>query len=287
MIAQAGGRNPGRFDNLAMRVFISYTNEDRDKVQSYLDSFVRNGIDFWLDREQICFGENIVMKIEQGLRDCDCAVLFISADYLAKPWTQAEQRAFTHRMIQEGNVRLIVVSLDGSSMPPLLAPLLWSGGDSEELSGFLRGAHGGVVRRDPLNNSGGSAVVDDFVSTLSDQILLSFSRAFLEAFDKGAFTRSRWLDYRIRKAVAVVEFILPLPDFAVYQLRASMVSLGYLQRHSESLWAQLAKQGLGVFTSAYEIHHAETLGKIQAQINEIRELLDSMILETKVTPQCS
>ena len=102
------------------RVFISYAKKDYiagdgsvipgNPVDSILSRFQREGIDYWLDREQLSGGDTYAARIARNIKACDY-FLFLSTEAAnASPWTLREISA----AIQFGK-RIIPVRLDHSA----------------------------------------------------------------------------------------------------------------------------------------------------------------------------
>ncbi len=82
------------------RVFISYAKKDYiagdgsvipgNPVDSILSRFQREGIDYWLDREQLSGGDTYAARIARNIKACDY-FLFLSTEAAnASPWTLRE-----------------------------------------------------------------------------------------------------------------------------------------------------------------------------------------------------
>jgi TIR domain len=72
------------------KVFLSYRSVDRDHVRKVAEELRAAGIDAWWDQWEILPGDNFVVKINQGLEECDCGVVFLSNESLAGAWQQEE-----------------------------------------------------------------------------------------------------------------------------------------------------------------------------------------------------
>ena len=82
------------------KVFISYAKRDYMKadghvipgnpVDKILNAFREEGIDYWLDREQLSGGDTYAARITRNIKDCD-VFLFLSTEAAnASPWTLRE-----------------------------------------------------------------------------------------------------------------------------------------------------------------------------------------------------
>lgn len=72
-------------------VFISHASEDKESVARPLAAALEElGVSVWLDEIQLKIGDSLRRKIDQGIRSSRFAAVIISADFLAKGWTQYE-----------------------------------------------------------------------------------------------------------------------------------------------------------------------------------------------------
>lgn len=101
------------------QVFISYAKKDYiasdgsaipgNFVNQVIDAFNREGITYWLDREQLAGGETYAERIARNIKECD-VFLFLSTEAAnASEWTRRE----ISTAVTEGK-RIIPVRLDDS-----------------------------------------------------------------------------------------------------------------------------------------------------------------------------
>src|SRR5579862_8382344 len=72
------------------KVFLSYRSIDRERVRTVAEALLAKGIDAWWDAWEISPGDNFVAKINEGLEQCECGVVFLSSDALTGAWQQDE-----------------------------------------------------------------------------------------------------------------------------------------------------------------------------------------------------
>lgn len=110
-------------------VFLSHSSADKDIVLNVLSALRKARISYWIDHEQIKFGDGIVGKIEEGLRKSKYVVVCLSRQLAASGWCRAEYSPILYREFS-GNTsrRVIPLSLDGSrdsdAIPLLLSDKL-------------------------------------------------------------------------------------------------------------------------------------------------------------------
>jgi hypothetical protein len=98
--------------------FLSYASDDEERVLVVNKALEGLGLHVWRDKEQIPLGDSFIEKIEAGLSQSGCVVLFVSQKALGSKWVQREWNiALTL------NMRIIPVRLDDSELPLMLRPL--------------------------------------------------------------------------------------------------------------------------------------------------------------------
>lgn len=101
------------------QVFISYAKKDYvaldgsalpgNPVDPILDAFQREGITYWIDREQLAGGDTYAERISRNIKACDVFLFLSTAAANASPWTLRE----ISTAIQFGK-QIIPVRLDDS-----------------------------------------------------------------------------------------------------------------------------------------------------------------------------
>jgi len=110
-------------------VFLSHSSRDKETVRKVVQEFKRQSITYWIDEEQITFGDAIVSKIEDGLKKSRYVVVCLSEDVVQSGWCRAEYGPILYREFSgDTSRRVIPLSLDGSqwdaSIPLLLSDRL-------------------------------------------------------------------------------------------------------------------------------------------------------------------
>lgn len=130
-------------------VFISYASADLPLVTAMEGRLLDAGISYWVDHDQITFGDPIVHKIEQGLENSRLVLVCISSHLKASGWCRAEYGPILHREFSGDTTRRVIpVLLDGSdastSVPLLLSDKMRADFRDEQSFGrlleFIKGA---------------------------------------------------------------------------------------------------------------------------------------------------
>lgn len=97
-------------------VFLSHSSADKETVLKVIDAFKKANISYWVDHEQILFGDRIVDKIEEGLQKSKFVVVCLSEKLVKSGWCRAEYGAILYREFSgDTSRRVIPLSLDGSN----------------------------------------------------------------------------------------------------------------------------------------------------------------------------
>ncbi len=93
-------------------VFLSHASADEAEYVGPLSvSLTERKVTFWRDSE-IGWGDSVVSGINKGLRQTRYAVLCLSANYLLRPWPEAEMDAVLGRQNRDGRKRVLPLILN-------------------------------------------------------------------------------------------------------------------------------------------------------------------------------
>src|SRR5215467_2337073 len=99
-------------------VFLSYSRDDEGRVLVVEQALQGQGLRVWRDTHEIPAGESFIKKIEFGLSQSLCVVLFNSQKALGSTWVQREWNVALTL-----NMRIIPVRMDDSELPVMLRPV--------------------------------------------------------------------------------------------------------------------------------------------------------------------
>jgi len=103
-----------------MKVFLSHSTKDKEFVLKLAAELKRADFEPWLCEEDIEKNENFVSKIEEGLKQCDIALVVWSPDSASSAWTKQEWTSVLARQVAEQRIRLGVILLRDFDRPELL-----------------------------------------------------------------------------------------------------------------------------------------------------------------------
>ena len=80
--------------DLQQDFFISHASEDKEQyIEPLARELSRRRLTYWLDTIEMSWGDLLALKINEGLAGSKHIVLCLSANFLDRPWPQAEMNA--------------------------------------------------------------------------------------------------------------------------------------------------------------------------------------------------
>jgi len=114
--SKTGATTSGKFKYNA---FIGHASEDKPVIERIIQDFKRAGVTYWVDHEQIDFGDRITEKIEEGLRESKYVLVCLSANLGCSNWVRAEYGSILHKELgrssQGSGKKVIPLKIDDSS----------------------------------------------------------------------------------------------------------------------------------------------------------------------------
>jgi hypothetical protein len=97
-------------------VFISHSSQDKEVIEKIVSELNSNGISYWVDHEQILFGDSITNKIEDGLKNSKYILVALSNNLGKSNWCRAEYGPILNREYSgKSSNRVIPLKLDNCS----------------------------------------------------------------------------------------------------------------------------------------------------------------------------
>ncbi|MBI3536714.1 MAG: toll/interleukin-1 receptor domain-containing protein [Chloroflexi bacterium] len=105
---------------MAYKVFISSLSEDKDLANDLARRLKQAGAVVFLAEASIRAGENIAIKINEGLRESDEVIVLFSASSIDSPWVLSEMGAAfgLHKKVTP-----VIVGINENELPPLVKKL--------------------------------------------------------------------------------------------------------------------------------------------------------------------
>jgi hypothetical protein len=133
-------------------VFISHSSDDSAAAVAIAKALRQQGVDSWIDHEQIRPGDSILSRIEEGIAGCDVILVLISESFVRSRWCRAEYEPLLSKEIESGQTIVIPVRLDDAKVPLLLSAKKYAdlrrgvdGGALEELAEAILGERSAAV----------------------------------------------------------------------------------------------------------------------------------------------
>lgn len=92
-------------------VFISYTWKNSDIVDNFSDNLQEHGVNIFIDKKSIDFGDHILESILAGLKECSLALFFISEDFKESIMAKNELKSIWNEVLN-GKKEWILIKLD-------------------------------------------------------------------------------------------------------------------------------------------------------------------------------
>lgn len=102
------------------KVFLSHSSSDKSIVISIALDLQEKGINTWLDAFDILPGESIMTKINDGIEECNLALLFLSKNSVKSNWVTKEWETMLWDEINSGKVKIIPIKLEECEIPKIL-----------------------------------------------------------------------------------------------------------------------------------------------------------------------
>ncbi|MBX3656644.1 MAG: TIR domain-containing protein [Ramlibacter sp.] len=108
-----------------MRIFVSYSHQDKQFVDLIVERLRSAGHDIWIDNLKLRPGDNISRKIEEGISAADAVLVVVSASSLSSKWVQQEFSSLALSDLSKRAPRVVPVVIDASSVPSYLSNYLY------------------------------------------------------------------------------------------------------------------------------------------------------------------
>jgi hypothetical protein len=103
------------------KAFICHSSRDKAFARKLATELRKEGIEVWIDEEQILVGHDFTTKLEEGLKDADFIIVVLSPNFVQYgPWAQEEYRQALSRQVSEQKIRILPVLVKECDIPPLL-----------------------------------------------------------------------------------------------------------------------------------------------------------------------
>ncbi|WP_165038209.1 toll/interleukin-1 receptor domain-containing protein [Enterococcus sp. ZJ1622] len=96
------------------KIFVSYSHNDKNVVRKIISDLRDYGLDFWIDEEQIDVGDRLMERIDEGIRQADIPIVFLSESTKNAMFAKHELLSFFTKVIyqQSSKKSWFIVKLD-------------------------------------------------------------------------------------------------------------------------------------------------------------------------------
>ena len=108
-----------------MNIFISYSHQDINIADVISDRLKNEGHDIWIDSWNIRAGDNILKKMNEGLKKADALILLVSNNSLNSKSVMSEFSAIAFGELSNKTRRVIPVIIDKCQVPNYLSQYLY------------------------------------------------------------------------------------------------------------------------------------------------------------------
>lgn len=89
-------------------IFVCHAGEDKEEiVRPMIEAFNQSGISCWYDEAEIRWGDSIIQKVNEGLKDSRYVVVVFSLNFVEKNWPQRELNAVLNQEASTGEVKVL------------------------------------------------------------------------------------------------------------------------------------------------------------------------------------
>lgn len=128
-------------DTIRKKVFISYSHANKETVHSITNTLEDAGINLWIDKRCIDYGENIIRAISTGIAESDLAILFLSRDIITSNFSQYELENILNLFVSKA-MGLFIVKLDDVNVndifPTLSSYLYYDFYENNDIHALIR-----------------------------------------------------------------------------------------------------------------------------------------------------
>ena len=103
------------------QIFISYSREDETFAKGLATDLIHEGYTVFLDQWSIDVGENIMLRISEGISKSNALIMLISRNYLNSTFCKEEWTSFYMKFVQAKNNMIYPIILDDINPPDILA----------------------------------------------------------------------------------------------------------------------------------------------------------------------
>ncbi len=101
-------------------VFLSHTSRNKPIIEDLIPFLNAANLPIWYDDINIDYGESIVKKVQEGIKDSGSVIFWITKEFLKSNWCQIEMEGFLTRLAGKNDVLILAVvdeDVDTNELP--------------------------------------------------------------------------------------------------------------------------------------------------------------------------
>ena len=106
-----------------MPVFISHTSRNKPEIEDFIPFLNAANLPIWYDEVNIDYGDSIVKKVQEGIKDSGAVIFWITKDFLKSNWCQIEMESFLNRLAGKNDLLVFSIvhdEVDNDELPLFL-----------------------------------------------------------------------------------------------------------------------------------------------------------------------
>jgi hypothetical protein len=107
------------------RVFLSYSQEDKETARYIADELRRSGVSTWFDEWELQLGDSLRQNIERSVSSSDYVLVLLSPASVRSDWVKNEITVALSRELKDRAIRLLPVLIEDCEIPLLLKSKLY------------------------------------------------------------------------------------------------------------------------------------------------------------------
>lgn len=114
-----------------IKVFISHSSKDKKFVRTLKDDLNENGIETWVDEDQLDIGDSLLEKLENSLENSTHFIIILSSSSVGSDWVKFELNKAISQVAKKLIQKIIPIKYRDCKVPAELEGLLYADLSSE------------------------------------------------------------------------------------------------------------------------------------------------------------
>ncbi len=108
-----------------MRIFLSYSHQDQKYADLLSKHLSEAGHDVWQNKLNLKLGDNLIEKVNQGIKEAQALIVIVSESSLRSKWVMHEFSALALGDLSSESRKVIPVLIDSTTVPSYLSKYLY------------------------------------------------------------------------------------------------------------------------------------------------------------------